>query len=118
MEQKKSLIMFVLVFVFCLMLVGCGNPNQLIKGTSADIIQSDASMSLAEFNKIQTGMTYQEVQDIVGGEGTLSSSVDIGMGSEYKTEIYQWTGDGSIGANANVTFQGGKVMSKAQIGLK
>ena len=63
-------------------------------------------------------MTYKEVCEIVGGEGTLGSSVDLDMGDEYKTEIYQWTGNGSIGANANVTFQGGKVVSKAQVGLK
>jgi len=73
---------------------------------------------MEEFNKIETGMSYKQVCDIVGGEGTLGSSVDIGAGGQYKTEIYQWTGHGSIGSNANVTFQGGKVISKAQIGLK
>ena len=101
-----------------LFLCSCGTPNDIIKGTDADIINSDDSISLEEFNKIETGMSYKEVCDIVGGEGTLGSSVDAGIGNEYKTEIYQWTGDGSIGANANVTFQGGKVVSKAQLGLK
>lgn len=114
--MKKTL--FVSVLILCFLLGACANPNELIKGTDADIINSEASISLDEFNRIETGMTYKEVCDIVGGEGTLGSSVDAGIGAEYKTEIYQWTGDGSIGANANVTFQGGKVMSKAQIGLK
>ena len=114
----KTIALACLAVVLCLSLCGCGSPNDLIKGTDADIIQSEASISLEEFNRIETGMTYQEVCAIVGGEGTLGSSVDTGLGSEYKTEMYQWTGDGAIGANANVTFQGGKVISKAQVGLK
>ncbi len=114
----KKIVVLVLAIVLSVCLCSCATPNDIIKGTDADIINSEASISLEEFNKIQTGMTYKEVCDIVGGEGTLGSSVDVGIGDEYKTEIYQWTGDGSIGANANVTFQAGKVISKAQIGLK
>lgn len=114
----KKIVILLLVMVLSVTLCACSTPNDLIKGTSADIINSEASISLEEFNNIETGMTYEQVCDIVGGEGTLSSSVDVGIGEEYKTKIYQWTGSGSIGANANVTFQGGKVISKAQVGLK
>ena len=115
---NKAFLLLVVISVLTVSLFGCFTPNDLIKGTSADVINSEASISLEEFNKIETGMTYEEVRDIIGGEGTLSSSVDMGIGDEYKTELYQWTGDGTIGANANVTFQNGKVISKAQIGLK
>lgn len=114
----KKVVALLIVVILSVSLCGCGNLNSIIEGTNADIIASEATISLAEFNKIETGMSYKEVCDIIGGEGTLSSSVDLGMGEEYKTELYQWTGEGIIGANANVTFQGGKVMSKAQIGLK
>ncbi|MEE0947074.1 MAG: hypothetical protein U0M42_09695 [Acutalibacteraceae bacterium] len=114
----KKIFIVCLVMVISVSLCSCGTPNDIIKGTGADVINSEASISLEEFNKIETGMTYQQVCDIIGGEGTLGSSVDVGIGEEYKTEIYQWTGDGSIGANANVSFQGGKVVSKAQMGLK
>ena len=41
-----------------------------------------------------------------------------GIGDAYKSAIYMWEGEGSLGANANVTFQGGKVLSKAQMGLE
>lgn len=116
--MKKTLFATLIALMLCLTLCGCIDSNSLLKGTSVDVVNSEASISLSEFNKIKTGMTYEEVCDIVGGEGSLSSSVDMGIGSEYKTEIYMWTGNGSIGANANVTFQNGKVISKAQIGLK
>ena len=74
--------------------------------------------SLEEFNAIKTGMTYQEVFDIVGSRGEVLSEVDLGLGDEYYTAMYTWDGEGSLGANANVTFQGGKVTSKAQFGLE
>jgi len=114
----QKLIALLLVIALFVTLCACGTPNDIMKGSSADIINSEDSITLDEFNKIEAGMSYEQVRDIVGGEGTLGSSVDMGVGDEYKTQIYQWTGSGSIGANANVTFQGGKVISKAQIGLK
>lgn len=73
-------------------------------------------ISLSEFDEIKTGMSYKEVCDIIGGEGTLFSSADIDEG--YKMEIYEWTGDRFFGANANVIFENGQVSSKAQTGLK
>lgn len=77
----------------------------------------DTTISMTEFNKIKTGMTYYEVVEIIGVNGELMSEVDIGE-PEYATKIYTWEGNGYIGSNANVTFQGGKVISKAQIGLE
>ena len=111
----------VFFFVFAMIMIGVtllDNPNEFIKDTPADAIASEGSISLEEFNKIETGMTYEQVCNIIGGKGTLNSSVDLDMGDEYKTEMYSWTGDGTIGANAIITFQGGKVMSKAQFGLQ
>lgn len=82
-----------------------------------EIERTKGKMTLDKFNRIQTGMTYQQVVDIVGGNGTVLSETDIGY-SQYKTTIYQFEGVGSFGANANVTIQGGKVVSKAQFGLQ
>lgn len=76
------------------------------------------TISMEEYNAIKTGMTFQEVYDIVGGPGEVLSEVDLGMGEEYHTIMKTWVGEGSIGANANVTFQGGKVTLKAQFGLE
>ncbi len=76
------------------------------------------TITLEEFNAIKTGMDYQEVFDIVGGRGEILSEVDLGLGDEYVTIMFTWKGEGSFGANANVTFQGGKVTTKAQFGLE
>ena len=37
---------------------------------------------------------------------------------KYHTQIYMWYGNTITGGNANVTFQNGKVVGKAQVGLK
>lgn len=85
---------------------------------NSSTIEEDTKMTLEEFNKIETGMTYEQVVEIVGVEGTVLSETDITGNEQYKTTMYSWDGDGSLGANANVTFQGGKVISKAQFGLE
>lgn len=73
------------------------------------------TITLAEFQQVKNGMTYEEVVKIIGGQGTLQSEAGDG---KYKIEMYSWDGEGGFGANANVTFQGGKVTAKAQIGLQ
>lgn len=80
--------------------------------------ENPPTITLAEYNQIETGMTYFQVCDIIGGYGEVLSEVDLGIGSEYATEMYMWEGEGMAGANANVTFQGGKVTAKAQFGLE
>lgn len=73
-----------------------------------------STISMAEFDSIETGMSMAEVNKIIGGKGSLLSSAGSGA---YETKIFQWDGDAGWGANANVTFQNGKVMAKAQFGL-
>lgn len=77
-----------------------------------------ATISLAEFNEITTGMSYDEVVAIVGGPGEILSQADLGLGTQAATVMYSWAGEGSVGANATVMFQGGEVISKAQAGLQ
>lgn len=77
--------------------------------------KNSPTISKAEFEALSTGITYEKAVEIIGGEGELSSQVDVGG---YDTRLYIWKGEGSFGANANVTFQNGKLVSKAQLGLK
>lgn len=72
---------------------------------------SSGNISKAEFEKIDEGMTYEEVVDIIGSKGELISS-------SGGAKMYSWKGNGTLGANANVTFLDGKVEGKAQTGLR
>lgn len=110
-KSKKGLIILICIIAF-IAIVAIVASNSGEKGGI-----KDTTISMSEFNQIKTGMSYSEVVNIIGTGGELMSEVDIGY-SEYATRIYTWKGNGTAGSNANVTFQGGKVVSKAQIGLR
>ncbi|MDR9792745.1 DUF3862 domain-containing protein [Aeribacillus pallidus] len=79
--------------------------------------ENKPTISKAEFDAIKNGMTYEEVVKIIGSEGEVMSETGE-AGTDLHTIIYSWDGEGEIGANANFTFQGGKLQNKAQFGLK
>jgi hypothetical protein len=71
---------------------------------------------MENFKRLKNGMKYPEVVAILGKEGEELSSSDVGGTS---TVMYRWDGDeGGFGANMNAMFQNGKMVSKAQFGLK
>lgn len=71
-------------------------------------------ITMDQYNSVETGMTYDEVVALLGGDGTLLSDTEL-AGST--SQIYMWEGS-SVGSNANITFSDGKVMAKAQYGLE
>lgn len=75
----------------------------------------NSNMSLDEYGRIETGMSYADVTEIIGSYGVQEAHSDI---SGYTNDIYSWVGNGTVGSNANVTFQNGRVIAKAQIGLQ
>lgn len=66
-----------------------------------------------EFNRVQPGMTYDQVEAIVEEPGELVSQSAVGSSH---SEIYAWPGWTGSG-NATVVFLNGVVSSKAQLGL-
>lgn len=94
-----------------LAVLGSGTLDDSITPAGRD---NGVDMTLEEFDRIENGMTLAQVEDIVGGEGALASTAGSG---EFRAEVYTWDGSGSLGANALVMFQGGRVTSKAQHGL-
>ena len=83
--------------------------------TTASTPASTAGVTMENYNRLKTGMTYAQVVQILGKEGEELSSNEIGG---YKTVMYKWDGDAGWGANMNAMFQNGKLNSKSQFGLK
>lgn len=73
------------------------------------------TISLNEYNQLEIGMYYSDVVFIIGGYGEKTSESEI---AEIYTSVYQFEGEGGIGANAVLMFQNGKLYSKAQSGLQ
>ena len=71
--------------------------------------------TMQEFNRLQTGMTISDVNRIIGCPGTELSRAEFGDSSTVR---FMWEGSGSWLGNMNATFQDGRLMAKAQMGLK
>ncbi|PEL06729.1 hypothetical protein [Bacillus sp. AFS017336] len=90
---------------------GCSNTTESHESTGKSVV-----ITKAEFDQVQNGMTTKQVFDIIGGKGEVMSEAGEKDKPGY-TILYTYNGKGT-GANANFTFQDGKLMAKAQFGLK
>lgn len=71
-------------------------------------------ISKDEYDQIQTGMSYEQVKEIIGSDGEEVSTATVG---DMTTTIYMWYGKDHM-SNANVTFQNDSMFAKAQFGLE
>ena len=91
------------------------NMGNSIQKSVSGVKDKSEYITLEEYNKIESGMTHEQVVEIVGSDGTVSSQVES---NGYKIVIISWYGNGVAGSNANVTFTNNAVSGKAQVGLK
>lgn len=104
----------IIIIIGICSLTGDTTNTQNTTQTGSSITQKQEKMTLEKFNKIKTGMTYKEVVEIAGEEGTLSTESSYGSQS---MKIYYWYASNGI-SNATVSFMNGKVTAKSQIGLE
>jgi hypothetical protein len=76
-------------------------------------------VTLAEYEQIQPGQTYEQVVDIIGDPGKQISSVHM-PGTEYTRGIdqrmYEWKNPDF--SSASITFRHGRVTTTMQFGLE
>ncbi len=73
-----------------------------------DDINSPPAPTLAEFNEVKKGMSYEEVVAIFGSHGEVSSD-------EFGIITYKW---GFATTTASCFFKNGKLIRKSEYGLK
>lgn len=78
----------------------------------AGLMDMDAKITSDLYNKIQNGMTYEEVKTILG-EGQLMS---YGKIANIESVMYEYIN--KDGSNANFTFSNNSLQMKAQVGLE
>lgn len=91
------------------------NLDNDIQKSVSGVSDDSEYITMDEYNKIENGMTYDEVKQIIGSEGSLTSTVSS---NGTTISMYSWYGNGTAGSNANVTFTNNSVTGKAQLGLK
>ena len=110
-------------------LLGCGSAvatKEIPDPTSSMNVTAQApilsknlpNISWDEFEEIENGMTYEQVTAIVGSPGEIIAETN-NPSNQFYTVTYQFKGVRSWGnANAQLTFQAGKLTTKAQLGIK
>jgi len=71
-------------------------------------------VTLENFNRLETGMTIDEVIEIIGDYDELTSDSEV---LDSTIEVYTFTGD-SILSSAMLTFTDGELTNKVQTGLE
>jgi hypothetical protein len=115
----KRVIPLSVILLVCIAFAGC-NDLKAESDTTAGPISTTTStatpaevgtegVTLANFGKIQVGMSYPEVVNILGEEGTLAST------TAAEPTVYQWSGNGG---KITVFFVDDKVANAAPTGLK
>lgn len=69
-------------------------------------------VTLADYRRIDAGMSYGQVRAIIGADGEELSRSDI---AQYTTIMYSWKN--ANGSNMNALFQNNRLVTKAQFGL-
>lgn len=107
-----GIIVMVILISSLLSPVDTGSASTTPNTTSAP---NDEYITMEEFNRIEMGMTYEQVKEIVGSAGELSGETEM---PGNKVVIVTWYGNRLTGSNANVTFLNNAVTGKAQVGLR
>lgn len=113
----KKILKWIGIIFLVLIVIGAlsGNKGGSTKsGTTQTAPAKETGVTMEKFTSIKEGMTYEEVVGVLGSEGEVMSSNEI---AGIKTVMYKWDG-ASVMSNMNATFQNGKMVSKAQLGLK
>lgn len=101
---------------------GSGDNNYSLDAPAPDDMPgsdeeaAELRITLSQYNLVENGMTLGEVENILGGSGTVLVEIGSPEESNYTVTVL-YHGVGNVGANANFTFQGGKLLAKAQTGL-
>lgn len=84
-----------------------------VKPEPEKLVSDSRRISMAQYGMLSTGMSYTDAVRLLGRDGQEMSSNDL---AGVHTVMYQWAS--SDGGNMNAMFQGDKLVSKAQFGLK
>ncbi len=119
-KKKSGCLIVVLTLVFFIIFSVGGllltmGQNAAIQKSVSGVNDNSEYITMEEYNQIQSGMTYEQVAEIVGSSGEITAE---SSGGGMSVVVVTWYGNGMAGSNANVTFMNNEVTGKAQVGLK
>ncbi len=114
-KQTNPIIKTVCIF-FGVMLVFGGLATIFDNSDKKSKMKEDEGcyMTIDKFNQINNGMTYEEVKNIIGCDGKLSTESSAG---DQSMKIYYWYAKNGI-SNATFSFYNDELNAKSQVGLE
>jgi hypothetical protein len=107
------------IFIIVVMILIIYSVGSYITSGQAEELAKEG-ITLAEYNTVADGMTYEMVCTIIGSQGVESASNFMegvpGVMESVKTVMYSWQNEN--GSNMTATFQNGNMVMKAQFGLE
>jgi hypothetical protein len=108
----------VFTFVLCFFAISPNAQAQTLLPTVSNQLiafgENQLHVTKNEYEEVETGMSYEEVKDIIGEPGEELSSVEFpGIG---KSVMYSWRNDNF--STMTAMFTGNRLVSKSQFGLK
>lgn len=105
MFKKQSIIIILVLAAFTVLLMaGCG---------------SQKTATMEKFDKIENGMSHQQVSEIINNPGELAIAATYpslpGVMDKVEHKIYTWKNPD--GSSLDVQFQNNKAVRKSQVGL-
>lgn len=110
-KQTNSFIKGLSIFIGIILII-CG-ISAITGGNSNTTDEESCYITLEKFNQIENEMTYDEVSNIIGCDGTLSTESGSG---DYSIKIYYWYAKNGI-SNGTFSFTNDRLTAKSQIGL-
>jgi len=131
MKNSNALSLVLIIGIFIVIGCSCPQLDELKRGGSSNRTttptsgtpaanenktgsgSSDTALTMEKYNQIKNGMTYKQVAEIIGSEGTETMSSGEG---KYKVTSYKWEGENF--QFITCVFMGDKMTSKVQANLK
>ncbi len=103
-----------IILGFIIICIGISAISNGTSNNNSEKEENQCYITIEKFNQINIGMTYEEVKNIIGCDGTLSTETAV---EDQTLKIYGWYAKNKI-SNATFSFTNDVLSAKAQIGLE
>ena len=112
-KQQNPVVRVICIFLGIMIIFAGISAMSNVEDTTSDE-DKGCYVTMEKFNQINTGMTYDEVKNIIGCDGTLSTETSVG---NQTLKIYGWYAKNGV-SNATFSFTNDKLDAKSQLGLE
>lgn len=113
------MILFAIIVIAAIMTGGKEATTSRQTSQKTPVVEQKRELTKAQYEALQTGMTADQVAELLGTPGEEQSSSQVNAGAFSSSAVVRsYKGEGFMPGTIIVTYSDGKLMSKSQFGLK